>query len=94
MPSTRNSYPKRAYRRKQRARVRYNRLVFAGVRYDSAYWPVTAPDGTRYVTPARGEGIKKTHKTVARRRARRAKWNEYGNGGSYRKVYDMWWLMY
>lgn len=95
MASTRNSHPKRAYRRKQKARVRRNRLRFADTHYHSAYWTRTAPDGTVYVMPSNDAmRTKRAYKAVARRRIRRARLNECADRGHYRKIYDLWWTLY
>lgn len=95
MPALKNSYPRRAYRRKRRATLNSRRKRQRHYTYDTGYDYIEREDGTSYVRQvAWGPKMKKSYKVQSRRAARRARYNKYGQHGSYRKAYDLWWNIY
>ena len=95
MPNTKNSYPKRAYRRKRRAVVNSRRLELIKRTYDTGYTYKETTDGREYLVQAPNYPIcKKEYKRQARRKVRRAKYADYGRYGHYRKLFDLWWSIY
>lgn len=96
MPSVKNSYPKRAYRRTQRQRIKKRRIAVYHRTYDSGYDLREGANGEVYVVRTDYyRRMKRGYKQQARRRARMAPYGVYGlRGGSYRKAYDLWWSIY
>lgn len=95
MPSLKNSYPKRAYRRKQRALKARRRLALTHRTYDSGYTYYEKEDGTVYVVRrAYYRNLKRECKQQTRRKTRRAKFNAYGQYANYRKYDNLWWNIY
>ncbi len=95
MPNVKNSYPKRAYRRKQRAVVNARRIALAKRAYDAGYVYKQTSDGREYlIRTSYYERVKQAYKRQARRKARYAGYADYGRNGNYRKLFDLWWSIY
>jgi len=95
MPSLKNSYPKRAYRRKQRSLKARRRLALTRRTYDPGYTYHEKEDGTIYlVRKAYYKNLKRESKKQTRRKTRRATFNAYGQYANYRKYDNLWWNIY
>lgn len=92
MPSAQNSYPQRAYRRRQKSLKDRRRMSQYSYNYDTGY-VVERKDNKVYLRRVSWyKGAKRELKLRSRRAVRRAR--NIGSGASYRKHYDLWWNLY
>ena len=95
MPNSKNSYPKRAYRRQRRAVYDRRRRRICNDNYDTGYYVKEKANGITYLAQKPNyQGLKKNYKVIGRRKARRAPFNAYGLHANYRKLFDLWWSIY